>query len=171
MRWKLLLAWLPAGVLAVLLLFGSFARPQALAPVQPVPLQMTAGDSVEITFEHVPDAAAEFFSSDPDVVRLEAVRQEDGRAACRLTAVAEGTAEISCAAGKAASPAYALSVVAPPAPVLTDGAFVASVSGKKYHTKACSFAGRIQPENRVFFQTAEDAQAEGYTPCARCLGE
>lgn len=42
--------------------------------------------------------------------------------------------------------------------------FVASKSGKKYYDVTSAAGGRIALENRVYFRTAADAQAAGYSP-------
>ena len=57
----------------------------------------------------------------------------------------------------------------PEAPVAT-GTYVASKNGTKYYLPSCSGAGRIKDENRVWFQTADDALAAGYTPANACPG-
>ncbi len=45
------------------------------------------------------------------------------------------------------------------------GQFVASKSGSKYHpVENCSFADRIKPENKIFFQSEESARQAGYEP-------
>ncbi len=40
--------------------------------------------------------------------------------------------------------------------------FVASVNGEVYHAKNSPWAERIKEENRLFFNTEEEAQAAGY---------
>lgn len=50
------------------------------------------------------------------------------------------------------------------------GQFVASRTGKKYYLTTCAGAKRIKEENRVYFQTASEAQARGLTPAANCAG-
>tara|TARA_B100000508_G_scaffold60333_1_gene47083 strand:+ start:130886 stop:131230 length:345 start_codon:yes stop_codon:yes gene_type:complete len=50
------------------------------------------------------------------------------------------------------------------------GAFVGSISGTKYHLLHCSGAKRIKEENKVYFDTKEDAQLAGYAPAANCEG-
>lgn len=47
---------------------------------------------------------------------------------------------------------------------------VVSKSGTKYHLLTCSGANRIKDENKIFFASAEFAQAAGYTPAANCPG-
>lgn len=59
---------------------------------------------------------------------------------------------------------------APTAPPATSGTYVGSRSGTKYHLPSCPGAGRIKEENKVWFQSAEEARANGYTPAANCPG-
>lgn len=47
-------------------------------------------------------------------------------------------------------------------------AFVASKSGSVYYPKGCKSVNRIKPENRVLFETEEEAEAGGLTPAASC---
>lgn len=47
------------------------------------------------------------------------------------------------------------------------GLFVASRNGKKYYKITCS--NTIKEENKVYFNTVEDAQNAGYTPSATCF--
>jgi hypothetical protein len=45
------------------------------------------------------------------------------------------------------------------------GQFVASKSGTKYHPiDGCSFVDRIKPENKIYFDSAQQAQAAGLEP-------
>lgn len=79
----------------------------------------------------------------------------------------DGTTETAAAylasAPKAVTPA-------PAAPVAETGAFVASKSGTKYYLPSCSGATRIKDENKVWFATAAEATAAGYSPAANCPG-
>ncbi len=43
------------------------------------------------------------------------------------------------------------------------GAFAGSKNGTKYYTPGCAGLDRIKPENRIWFQTAADAELQGYT--------
>jgi hypothetical protein len=52
----------------------------------------------------------------------------------------------------------------------TTGTYVASKSGTKYHLPDCSGAKRIKEENKVWFETKEQAAAAGYTPASNCPG-
>ena len=53
---------------------------------------------------------------------------------------------------------------------VTEGSYVASKSGTKYHLPWCGGAQRIKEENKVWFKTKEDAEKAGYTPAANCKG-
>lgn len=48
--------------------------------------------------------------------------------------------------------------------------YVASKNGTKYHLPWCSGAKRITEENKVFFDTKEEAEAQGYSAAANCPG-
>ncbi len=47
---------------------------------------------------------------------------------------------------------------------------VASKSGTKYHFPWCAGAKRILDENKIFFDSSEEARKAGYTPAANCKG-
>lgn len=46
------------------------------------------------------------------------------------------------------------------------GVYIGNQNSKKYHKETC--AGLPSEENRVCFDTREQAEAEGYLPCGRC---
>ncbi|MBU1179262.1 hypothetical protein KKB69_02945 [Patescibacteria group bacterium] len=52
----------------------------------------------------------------------------------------------------------------------TEKLFVASKGGTKYHYPWCSGALRIKEENKIWFNTKEEAEAVGYTPASNCKG-
>lgn len=67
----------------------------------------------------------------------------------------------------------ASAAAAPVADLPTEGEtgnYVASRTGKAYHLPWCPGAGRIKPENRVWFATKEAAEAAGYSPAGNCKG-
>lgn len=70
-----------------------------------------------------------------------------------------GAAAITAIAGK--PPASAQSA---------QGQFVASKNGTKYYFPWCSGANRIKDENKVWFQTVEEAKKAGYQPASTCKG-
>lgn len=59
-----------------------------------------------------------------------------------------------------------------PAPVstLTSGQYVASKNGTKYHLPWCPGAKAMNEENKIWFNSKEDAESAGYTPAANCKG-
>ena len=50
----------------------------------------------------------------------------------------------------------------------SSGAYVGSVDSDKYHNPSCRFAKEILPENEIWFDSIEDAQNSGYSPCGGC---
>jgi methylphosphotriester-DNA--protein-cysteine methyltransferase len=50
------------------------------------------------------------------------------------------------------------------------GTYVASKSGSAYHFPWCSGAQRIKEENKVWFETKEEAELAGYRPASNCKG-
>jgi len=50
------------------------------------------------------------------------------------------------------------------------GKFVASKSGTKYYLPTCSGVKRIKEENKVYFDSIEEAEAEGLEPAKNCPG-
>ncbi len=55
-----------------------------------------------------------------------------------------------------------------PTPRAASGSFVASVNGTKYYPIGCSGAGRINEENKIYFDSAEAARAAGYEISVLC---
>ena len=50
----------------------------------------------------------------------------------------------------------------------SSGVYVGSVDSDKYHAPRCRFAKEILPENEIWFDSAEEAQNSGYSPCGSC---
>lgn len=48
------------------------------------------------------------------------------------------------------------------------GNFLASINGNTYYPKNCAAANRIKEENRIWFNTKEEAEAQGYKPAQNC---
>jgi len=48
--------------------------------------------------------------------------------------------------------------------------YVVSKNGARYHYPWCSGAQSIKEENKIWFDTKEEAEAAGYTPAANCKG-
>lgn len=49
-----------------------------------------------------------------------------------------------------------------------EGNYLASKNGKLYYTRGCKASNRIKEENRVWFDTASDAEKSGYNASASC---
>ncbi len=52
--------------------------------------------------------------------------------------------------------------------VPSEGKYVGSIDSDKYHYPSCRFAEKILPENEIWFDSAKDAEAQGYKPCGVC---
>ena len=52
----------------------------------------------------------------------------------------------------------------------TAGEYVASKNGTKYYLPSCSGVTRIKEENKIWFDTKEEAERRGYQPAANCEG-
>lgn len=50
------------------------------------------------------------------------------------------------------------------------GQYVASKNGTKYHFPWCGGAARIAEENKIWFNSKEEAEKAGYTPAGNCKG-
>ena len=50
------------------------------------------------------------------------------------------------------------------------GTVVASKSGTKYYYPWCSGVNRIKEENKIWFNSIEEAKARGLTPASGCIG-
>ncbi len=61
----------------------------------------------------------------------------------------------------------AMNSSAPKKPIMS-GNFVASINGKAYYPANCEAAKRIKEENRIWFRSKEEAEAEGYKPAQNC---
>lgn len=55
-------------------------------------------------------------------------------------------------------------------PMNAGGQYVASKTGKSYHLPWCSGAKLIKEENKIWFNSKEEAEARGYAPAGNCPG-
>ena len=46
--------------------------------------------------------------------------------------------------------------------------YVGNANSKKFHHADCNYAAKMNPNNRVAFNTRDEAIAAGYVPCKRC---
>lgn len=88
-------------------------------------------------------------------IRIETIRQDPSPALPKA------------AAGEMGSGAAAVGT----SPIVSSiGQFVASKSGSAYHFPWCPGALRIKEENKIWFNTAEEAESQGYRPAKNCPG-
>ncbi len=73
-----------------------------------------------------------------------------------------GTAKETASDGKN----YNSSVIIPN----SGGKYVASKNGTAYHFPWCPGAQKIKEENKIWFQTKEEAEGRGYKPAGNCDG-
>lgn len=57
-----------------------------------------------------------------------------------------------------------------PESIIKTGLYVASKNSTKYHLPSCSGAKRIKEENKVWFNSKEEAERAGYEPAKNCKG-
>lgn len=55
-------------------------------------------------------------------------------------------------------------------PTVTQGLLVASKNGSKYHYPWCSGGKSISEQNKIWFDSVEEARQAGYTPASNCKG-
>ena len=46
--------------------------------------------------------------------------------------------------------------------------YVGNANSKKFHYADCSMVGKMNPANKVYMNTREEAINAGYVPCKRC---
>ncbi|MDO8676574.1 MAG: hypothetical protein Q7K16_02900 [Candidatus Azambacteria bacterium] len=55
-----------------------------------------------------------------------------------------------------------------PKKTVSFGNFVASINGEAYYPINCAAAQRIKEENRIWFNSSEEAEVDGYRPAQNC---
>ncbi len=133
------------------------------------PVQLSVGQTAGIVFSAA-NENIHVSSSNSQVAAMELKSVQQGQVVCQVTAVAAGSALLSCQAQDRHSPAFAISVIDPAAEQNQEIAVVASQNGGKYHLPTCAFAKRIGQDNLISFATQSEAAAQGYSPCKQCLG-
>ena len=46
--------------------------------------------------------------------------------------------------------------------------YVGNANTRKFHYASCSMVGKMNPNNKVFMNSREEAIQAGYVPCKRC---
>lgn len=62
------------------------------------------------------------------------------------------------------------SIKSPATNTKKQGLYLASKSGTKYHRPSCPGAKRIKEENKIWFNSKEEAERAGYSPAKNCNG-
>ena len=47
-------------------------------------------------------------------------------------------------------------------------AYIGNANSKKFHYADCAAVGKMNPANKVFLNTRDEAVTAGYVPCKRC---
>lgn len=55
--------------------------------------------------------------------------------------------------------------------VQAQGQYVGSIDSDVYHLPSCNYAKQINPENRIWFASEQEAVNKGYRPCSVCLSD
>lgn len=50
----------------------------------------------------------------------------------------------------------------------SSGNYVGDMNTKKFHLSSCHYVSQIKPENKIFFNSREEAIKDGYEPCKVC---
>ena len=70
------------------------------------------------------------------------------------------------------APLFALFLLLPAIPKgYATTSFVASVNSDVYHVSSCFYVDRIKESNRIWFTSAEEAEASGRRGCSHCQPE
>jgi hypothetical protein len=83
---------------------------------------------------------------------------------------AKGTSGSALLAAPGAAKAALTAEESLPPPPEGGGQYVASKSGQSYHLPWCSGAKQIKEENKIYFDSKEEAEAAGYAPAKNCKG-
>lgn len=81
-----------------------------------------------------------------------------------LRALVAGAATDATAPGSTSEPAVRGATTAAQTSGTPAGAFVASANGAKYYLPSCPEVKRINEENKLWFDSVEEAQESGYEP-------
>ena len=53
-------------------------------------------------------------------------------------------------------------------PVVLASNYVGNANSGKFHYSDCNAVGKMNPNNKVYFNSRDEAIAAGYIPCKRC---
>ncbi len=130
--------------------------------------KITALQKYELAISSLNEISTLYPAWNPDIVRRRILECEKALADLRGEGEAPApAAAVPAAPPQAAAPLTVQPPVAPP-PAQADADFVGHKASKKVHRAECLWAQKMAPRNRVYFNTYEEAAAQGYTPCKVC---
>lgn len=131
---------------------------------QSEPVNQETPDSQETATENEPTVSEEAQPQDPPA-QPEAPSEEDNTQQQDTPAVAPVTPPAST---QETQPA--VQPEPDPAPQTNEQktGYVGSTDSDKYHSPGCRWVKKILPENEIWFESKEAAEAAGYSPCGTC---
>lgn len=140
--------------------------------------QQSETDTPE-TPEDAQETPAENSTESPEVSAPEEPEAPDSTAKDQNTSNASSSQQTTTSTAAPATPSTSTPASEPaaqpapepePAPQTSsqEGAYVGSIDSDKYHNPGCRWAKKILPENEIWFESKEAAQAAGYLPCGTC---
>lgn len=78
------------------------------------------------------------------------------------------TTERQRARPETAAPVPTAAPKQPQTTAAADAAYIGNRNSMKYHRAGCRYAAQVKAENRIGFDSAEQALTAGYTPCGAC---
>ena len=161
--------------LVALLLTGCTAKPSKSEPEKERgPKTIAVPDAKVGSSPEVPEPAEPIVQEQPEVPISDKTVQTsfgDSTASDIAPAVSDAPIEASEPTEQPVSEAIASTVSGPVAETTSpksSGVYVGSVDSDKYHNPSCRFAKEILPMNEIWFDSIEDAQNSGYSPCGGC---
>lgn len=161
--------------LAALLLTGCAAKPTKREPdKERDPETIAVPDAKVDSSPEVPEPAEPIVQGQPAVPISDKTAQTsfgDSTASDIAPAAPAAPSEASEPTERPVSEAIAYPAAEPVVETTSpksSGVYVGSVDSDKYHNPGCRFAKEILPENEIWFDSAEDAQNYGYSPCGIC---
>lgn len=132
------------------------------------------GHPTQTTLDHLLNAGSKIYRTDNNgniVVTSTGATYSVSASGSPLTPAGTTTAPSPVSTITPASALQPTSTPAPtpaPTPAQTGGQFVGSKNSNKFHKLACRYVAQIHDENKIYFQSRDDALAHSYLPCSVC---
>jgi hypothetical protein len=161
--------------LAVLLMTGCTAKPTKGEPEKASDQETVTVPDAKVDYSpDAPELAEPILQEQPEVPISDKTAQKyfgDSTASDIAPAAPAAPIEASEPTEQPVSEAIASPVSEPvteTTSLKSSGVYVGSVDSDKYHNPSCRFAEEILPENEIWFDSTEDAESSGYSPCGGC---